>query len=272
VLVRLVLVAFAAVAALGVATAVGARAGRNAGLLAGVALALLAAASPLQGDDPNTEQFGIAFLAGAWGLATLPGTAAAAGAGVAIAAGAAFNPLFAMVVPVIGVELVASRRGEGVKRLAIAIGAGLALLWIVLVWVRAELQSYTFPRHFYIALPGIAAGIAIGVASVWPRDLLGRAALVALVLALPVVAYVAGPQLRQLELPADRRWSLETRGLEPELPGGAVHPRSHPAGHADLHDRRTRRGLLAGASTGADAILRLLHPPARWRRLARAGA
>jgi hypothetical protein len=48
VLVRFVLVLFAAVAALGVATAVGSRGGRSAGLLAGFALALLAAASPIR--------------------------------------------------------------------------------------------------------------------------------------------------------------------------------------------------------------------------------
>ncbi len=296
VLVRLVLVLFAAAAALGVATAVGSRAGRAAGLLAGITLALLAAASPIQGDDPNTEQFGIAFLAGAWGLATLPGTLAAAGSGAAMAAGAAFNPLFAVVAPVIALELWASPREGRVKRLAVAVGGGLAILaalavwlgatgalddmwhqvvgrggiirhpggaatidpslrvgglggtlqkwfdapagalfwmgvvgaavalrrrelrvtaaaamlWIALVWLRAELQSYTFPHHFYIALPGIAGGIAVGVASLWQEDLRARAALAALVLALPFAVYVAGPQLRQLELPVDRRWSLDT--------------------------------------------------------------
>jgi hypothetical protein len=85
-----------------------------------------------------------------------------------------------------------------------------AMLWIALVWVRAELQSYTFPHHFYIALPGIAAGIAVGVASLWYGDVRTRAALAALVLAWPIVAYVGGPQLRQLELPPEQRWSLDT--------------------------------------------------------------
>ena len=295
VLVRLVLVLFAAVAALGVATAVGTRGGRSVGLLAGITLALLAAAAPIQGDDPNTEQFGIAFLALAWGLATVPGTLAAAGAGLAMAAGAAFNPLFAIVAPVVALELLVSPRSERFKRLAVAIGAGLvllgalaawlgakgalddmwhqmvghgvrtsaggvttvapadrvggvagwfqrwfdvpggalllaagigalialrrpnlrvtaiaALLWILLVWVREELQSYTFPHHYYVALPGIAAGLAVGIGSVWPADLRGRAAFATMVLALPVLVYVGGPQLRQLELPPDRRWSLES--------------------------------------------------------------
>jgi hypothetical protein len=296
VLVRIVLVAFAAVAALGVATAVGRRGGRSAGLLAGLALALLAAAAPLQGDDPNTEQFGIAFLAGAWGLAALPGTLSATGAGLAMAAGAAFNPLFAVVAPAVAIELLGSGREERVKRILVAIAAGIALLaalaiwlaaagalddmwhlvvgrggiirhpggaatvdpslratglagtlqkwfdapagalylmgaagavaalrrprlrataaaalvWIALVWVRAEAQSYTFPHHFYIAIPGIAAGIAAGVASVWPAGLRERVALSALVLVMPVITYVAGPQLRQLELRPQQRWSLET--------------------------------------------------------------
>jgi hypothetical protein len=296
VLVRLVLVAFVAVAALGLATAVGSRAGRSAGLLAGIALAVLAAVSPLQGDDPNTEQFGIAFLAGAWGMATLPGSLAAAGSGAAMAAGAAFNPLFAIVAPVIGLELLFAERTGRARRLVVAVAAGLvllgalalwlgvagalddmwhqvvgragiarhpggvasvdpalrvgglagilqkwldapagalfimgavgalvaarrrelrvaalsALLWIGLVYVRAEAQSYTFAHHFYIAMPGIAGGIAMGVASVWPDEVRGRMALAALVLTLPFVAYIAGPQLRQLELAPERRWSLET--------------------------------------------------------------
>jgi hypothetical protein len=296
VLVRLVLVGFAALAALGIATAVGRRGGRAAGLLAGLTLALLAATAPLQGDDPNTEQFGIAFLAGAWGMAALPGTLSAAGAGLAMAAGAAFNPLFAGVAPAVALELLASSREERGRRVVVAIAAGVALLaalalwlatagalddmwhevvgrggiirhtggtatvdpslratglggtlqkwfdapagalywmgaigavialrrprlrvtaagallWIVLVWLRAELQSYTFAHHFYIALPGIAAGIATGVASVWPHDVRDRFALSALVLALPFVVYVGSPQLRQVELSPDRRWSLET--------------------------------------------------------------
>jgi hypothetical protein len=96
------------------------------------------------------------------------------------------------------------------RRRDLRLTAGAALLWIGLVWVRAELQSYTFPHHFYIALPGIAAGIAVGVASLWQAELRLRAGLAALVLALPVIAYVAGPQLRQLELSPDRRWSLES--------------------------------------------------------------
>lgn len=330
-LVRVVLVGFAALAALGVATAVGRCGGRAAGILAGVALALLAATAPLQGDDPNTEQFGIAFLAGAWGLAALPGTVSAASAGVAMAAGAAFNPLFAVVAPAVVLELAGSHRADRGRRIAVAVGAGLALLaalaiwlaaagalddmwhqvvgrggilrhpggastagpssgviglagtlqkwfdapagalywmgavgavialrdrslrvtaaaallWIGLVWLRAELQSYTFPHHFYIALPGIAAGIALGVASVWRDDVRSRVALSALVLAMPVVAYVAGPQLRQLELPPDRRWSLETSEN-----WGLAYP---VAQFIDEHTRPGNRILMTGS-----------HPEVYW--------
>jgi hypothetical protein len=43
--------------------------------------------------------------------------------------------------------------------------AAVVLVWIGAVWLRAELQTYTFPHHFYIALPAIAAGIGVGVAS-----------------------------------------------------------------------------------------------------------
>jgi hypothetical protein len=104
VLVRAVLVAFATIAAFGVAVAVERRAGRSVGLLAGLTFALLAAAGPLQGDDRNTEQFGVAFLAGSWALATLPGALSAAGCGLAMAAGVALNPLFAVVAPAIGLS------------------------------------------------------------------------------------------------------------------------------------------------------------------------
>lgn len=294
VLVRLVLVVFAAAAALAVAVVVDRRAGRSAALVAGVSLALLAASAPIQGDDPNTEQFGIAFLAGAWALATLPGGRAALGSGVLLAAGVAFNPLFAIVAPAIAWELLADPAGARPRRLIAAVAGGVALfaalaiwlglggalddmwdqiagpgtpirdslgaghatgaptgvagtlkdwldvpggalyllgaigaavallrrelripavaalLWIVLVWVRVELQSYAFPHHFYIALPAIAVGIALGVASLTAPDTGRRIGLAAIVLAMPFVAYVAGPQIRQLEVPASERWALET--------------------------------------------------------------
>jgi len=331
VLVRIVLVLFAAVAAVGVATVVGRRGGRSAGLLAGLALALLAAAGPLQGDDPNTEQFGIAFLAGAWGLAALPGTLSAAGAGLAMAAGAAFNPLFAVVAPAVAIELLASRREERVRRFVVAVAAGVALLavlaawlaaagalddmwhlvvgrggiirhpggvstidpslratglagtlqkwfdapagalywmgavgavvalrdarlrvtaagaltWIALVWLRSELQSYTFPHHFYIAIPGIAAGMAVGLASVWPAAPRARVALSALVLVMPVMAYVGGPQLRQLELRPGQRWSLET-----DENWSLAYP---IAQFIDEHTRPGQRILMTGS-----------HPEVNW--------
>jgi 4-amino-4-deoxy-L-arabinose transferase-like glycosyltransferase len=99
--------------------------------------------------------------------------------------------------------LVAFRRRE------LRVTAVGALAWILLVWGRVELQSYTFPHHYYIALPGIAVGIAAGIASLQLRDARTRLGVVVLVLTAPFVTYVAGPQVRQLEVPADQRWQLD---------------------------------------------------------------
>ena len=72
---------FAGLAALALAGYVAHYAGRAAGVVAGVTLALLAGAPALQGSDPNTEQFGIAPMVGAWYLATRGSARTAAAAG-----------------------------------------------------------------------------------------------------------------------------------------------------------------------------------------------
>jgi hypothetical protein len=80
-----------------------------------------------------------------------------------------------------------------------------ALAWIVLSWARVKLASYEFPHHFTPGLVGIAAGIAVGVAALWPPDGLSRIALGALVLAAPLWTYVLEPQWKALAIPPDRR-------------------------------------------------------------------
>jgi hypothetical protein len=287
VMVRICLVLFAAAAALGVAAFVTAWAGRAAGIAAGAAFALLAAVEPLQGDDPNTEQYGVAFMAGAWGLATRPSRRAAAGAGAIAGAGFAMNPLFGLAAPFVGLEIWRSSREDRGRRLvaaglggALVVGltvvwiavqgalddmaaqvfhddlfgrsggtglmshgssiwnafdvpggtlmllgvagglvalrqralrpAALAVLgWIAAVWLKTELQAYSHPHHFYVAMPAVAAAVGLGLASIWPADTIGRILATALVLAAPFVTYVAGPQFRQLQVPGSERWAVD---------------------------------------------------------------
>ena len=84
--VRIALLAFAVIAALALGAYVAHYAGRAAGVLAAVGFALFAGLPAFQGDDPNTEQIGIAFVVGSWWLATRPGRWWAVGAGAAAAA------------------------------------------------------------------------------------------------------------------------------------------------------------------------------------------
>jgi hypothetical protein len=134
--VRLTLLCFAALTALALAGYVGRLAGRNVGLLAGIAFALLSATSDFPGDDPNTEQYGIAPMVGAWYLATRGGLASAAASGALAAAAAAINPAFAVVVPFVAWELWRargpSRRGA---RFGAAIAGGVAVIGPLALWL-----------------------------------------------------------------------------------------------------------------------------------------
>jgi hypothetical protein len=292
VMVRLFLLAFAVLAALGVAEFVRASAGRAAGVAAGATFALLAAVQPLQGDDPNTEQFGVAFMAGAWGLSTRTSRRASVAAGAVAGAGFAMNPLFGLVAPFVAVELWRSSRSDRTARLmgaalgaasvigllvawlaaagalddlgrqvfhddlfskaggtgllsgatnvwnafdvpggslfllgvvgallalrrrALRPAAAAALAWIAFVWLKTELQAYSFPHHYYVAMPAVAAAIGLGVASVWPPDVRGRVLALGLVLAFPFVAYVAGPQFRELQVAGSDRWAVDAQTSE----------------------------------------------------------
>jgi hypothetical protein len=132
VVVRMALLVFAALAALAVAGYVTHHAGRAAGAVAGFALALLASASAMAGDDPNTAQFGIAPMAGAWYLATRGTARASAAAGALAAAATLMNPAFAVVLPFVAWEL---WRAGGRRPLALGAAGGGAVAVVVLGWI-----------------------------------------------------------------------------------------------------------------------------------------
>jgi hypothetical protein len=80
------------------------------------------------------------------------------------------------------------------------------LIWIALVWLKTELQSYAFPHHFYVAMPAIVVAFGLACSVIWGAARRAQVGLVCLLLAAPTVAYVIGPQFRLLDVPADRRW------------------------------------------------------------------
>lgn len=91
-------------------------------------------------------------------------------------------------------------RVRGLRPLAVV-----AALWMLAWFLRVEVASYAFPNQYVPALAGIAVGIALGVASLWPADGWGRVALSALVLAAPVWIAIVAPQLTELDTPAESR-------------------------------------------------------------------
>jgi hypothetical protein len=81
-----------------------------------------------------------------------------------------------------------------------------ALLWMVLTFVRVKVADYELYHQFLLALPGIAVGFAAGIASIWGPEPRRRLATAALVLAVPAVTLVLGPQWRALQLPSSERF------------------------------------------------------------------
>jgi hypothetical protein len=292
---RLTLVLACALAALAVAARVRRAAGPWAGALAGVVMAVLGSTPFLEGDDPNTEQYGVLPLAAAWWLAAgagargraREGTLASAAAGGLVGAAALINIGFAAVAPVIAFELwfagrdgrarrfaaalagaaaiavvplawlvlsgafddmwtqVISKAGIAVAgnveaggfaaqplfevptkipfalgaagaalaltRPALRVAAAAALLWIVSCWLRVKLAQYEFAHHYHLAVPGVAAGMALGGAAVSgllaERPALRRAALAAAVIAAGLLTwrYVAEPARDQFAKPLTER-------------------------------------------------------------------
>src|SRR5436190_11221803 len=74
--------------------------------------------------------------------------------------------------------------------------------------LRVKLASYEYPHHYYPALAGIVAGIAVGIAALWQPGTLRRVALAALVLATPVWGFVIQPQLVALPTTSYQRSTL----------------------------------------------------------------
>lgn len=284
---RLWLVLFAALAAVALAAYVGRFAGRAAGALAGLTFALLAAIRPLEGLDPNTEQFGVAPMMGAWWAATGTGRSRPAVAGALAAAATLMHPAFVVVAPFVLFELWRSAPEDRWRRVAWATGGAAAVAapllvwlisagavsdmrdqilgqvqstvgpgalsnnaesgrlsslrhwtavpagvfwiaalagcavaagdrrlravalpvaaWIILAWVRVKSQSYEYPKHYYPAVPGMAAGLALGVAALWSGSWRRRAALAGMVLVVPVWAVVVSEQWSASALPHHAR-------------------------------------------------------------------
>ncbi|MGI8631598.1 MAG: 6-pyruvoyl-tetrahydropterin synthase-related protein [Solirubrobacterales bacterium] len=245
--------------------------------LAGMSLAVLGSTVALEGNDPNTEQFGIAPMVIAWYLAAQRSSRAAAGAGAVSGLAVMMNLGFAAVAPIVVFELIRSsrRRGQAWKRLLAAGGAGAlvclafagwlaaghalddliaqagaqalggtssaslserislgrltefpalglfavgtcgalvglrdrhlsplglgALIWIVVMWARVQLSGYDQAEQlYYLAIPGIALGTALGMGVLLrARATLPSVAVAGTALAL-IGYYVVAPQIRSL--------------------------------------------------------------------------
>jgi hypothetical protein len=306
--VRITLLVFAVLAALALGAYVARFAGRNAGVLAAVAFALFAALPGFQGDDPNTEQIGVALMVGAWWLGTHAGARWALAAGAATAAAILINPAFGVVVPFVAFELWRAQPDPiraRARRIALGVAGGVALaapivlwilaagafdemwelvvtdgrkdtdgsfgeggvppeaakegadttpaaeyksgafavperglwivglagalvactdrrlrraaipaiLWVVAGWARVKAADYEYPHHYYPVLPGLVAGLVLGVARVWELMPRGRAvarwAVAAVAIAVPLWVWVAEPEREALDVPADLRWGRE---------------------------------------------------------------
>ena len=136
--VRLSLLVFAVAAALALGAYIAHFAGRSAGILAAVTFALFAGLPGLQGDDPNTEQYGVAFMVGGLWLATRPGTWWALGAGAAVAAAALMNPALVVAAPFVAFELWRTqddRVGRRLGRIGLGFLGGVALAAPVVAWM-----------------------------------------------------------------------------------------------------------------------------------------
>lgn len=96
---------------------------------------------------------------------------------------------------------VVAMRDPRLQRVATA-----ALLWIIVALLRVKIANYAYSHHYFPALPGIAAGIALGIGSLWRRSLIERTAVCALVLAAPLWSEVLRFQGHALREPATLRF------------------------------------------------------------------
>jgi hypothetical protein len=286
---RLCLVLACALTALAVAARVGRAAGDWPALVAGAAMAILGSTPFLEGEDLNTEQFGVLPLASAWWLAARGGVRSAAGSGALLAVATLLNVGFAALAPVIALELWVGGAGgraraqrfgaaaaaalavialplawlllggaiddmwtQVIEKAGIAVGGDVnargfddtslfdvptkipflvgaagavvaitrrplrvagasALLWIAICWLRVKLAQYEFAHHYYLAVPGVAAGMGLGAAAlaslVPARPTLRAAALGAACVAagLLVWRYIGEPARAEYRVPPPQR-------------------------------------------------------------------
>lgn len=161
---------------------------------------------------------------------------------------------------------VVAMRDKRLRRIAVP-----ALLWIVVAFLRVKIANYSFPHHYYPVLPGIAIGIAAGVAALWRQSLMERVALAALVLAVPLWTEVLAFQRASLHQPATLRFSGEVSN-----PYHLAYPVSaFIRAHTSPDDTIYMAGGLPGpGASGAPGVYWLSErfaptrfmdtPPARW--------
>lgn len=93
-----------------------------------------------------------------------------------------------------------------------------ALVWVVLSWLRVKSNhGFEYGHHYYVGVPGIVAGIAVGLGAVLDRVPRRTGIVLAtVVLAVPLWVYVVRPQRADLKLPVhDRAHSIRAAHAYP---------------------------------------------------------
>lgn len=143
--VRLILLLFTAIAAVAVARYVSRHSGRAAGVASGLVLATLGSTILWDGANPNTEQFAVAPMAGAWCAASRPGSRSAWLSGGLVAIAVLMNPGFVVIVPVIALQLWWARRPTGARaRLLAAVGGGVMVAIPIFAWLALSGAMHDF--------------------------------------------------------------------------------------------------------------------------------
>lgn len=93
-------------------------------------------------------------------------------------------------------------------------GAALAALaWALLFYVRVKGTEYVYLHHWYLALPGLAMGLACGAAAVWRRIRVPRLALGAAIVLVAAWTATLSTQRDLFDVPVDERWGVESYRL-----------------------------------------------------------
>jgi len=262
VLVRLTLLLFAALAALAVAAYVRRFAKRGAALLAGGVSAILGSTPVLEGADPNTEQYGIAPLAGALWLSVRGTRRSAAGAGALTAAAGLMNPGFLpLALPVAAGLWIEGSRDERGARLVWATLTGAALAAAFAAWIAV---AGALPDFWTQVVGKASSAVSGGEAG---DDLFGSRPLFAFagrgLYALGALGALAGLCTRATRLPAATAllW-LVVCWLRVKLS-------SYEFAH---HFQLGVPGLAAGLGSGAAALAEKLQARPRGLRLVAAAA